>query len=160
MPGTNVASATRRRIWYTWYMKYCSNCKQTQALDLFGSDKSRKDGKSIYCLQCRANLARTARYAKPERGRTYSRYRRYGITKEEYDRLNAEQGGLCAICKTDTPGRNHSTMYIDHDHVNGNVRGLLCCDCNLLLGYAKDDEKILLESIRYLQERGTSSPPW
>lgn len=139
-------------------MKYCNSCKTERPLDSFGSDKSRKDGKSIYCLQCRAELARTARYAKPERGRSYSRYRRYGITKEEYDRLNAEQGGLCAICGTDTPGRNHSTLYIDHDHTTGKVRGLLCCDCNLLLGYAKDNIQIMETAIKYLVHWGQPSP--
>jgi hypothetical protein len=44
-------------------------------------------------------------------------------------------------------------MYIDHNHTTGKVRGLLCCDCNLLLGYAKDDEKLLAKSIEYLKER-------
>ena len=136
-------------------MKNCNNCKTDLPVDSFGSDKSRKDGKSIYCLRCRAELARTARYSKPERGRTYSRYRRYGITKEEYDRLNTEQSGLCAICGTDVPGRNHLTLYIDHDHKTGKVRGLLCCDCNLLLGYAKDDKTVLLKSIKYLEERSS-----
>jgi hypothetical protein len=137
-------------------MKYCNICKTQQQIDSFGSDKSRKDGKSIYCLRCRAELARTARYANPERGRTYSRYRTYGITKEEYDILNTKQGGLCAICGTDKPGRNHQTLYIDHDHSTGKVRGLLCCDCNLLLGYAKDNKTVLLESIKYLEERSQS----
>jgi hypothetical protein len=140
-------------------MKNCNNCKTHLPVDSFGSDKSRKDGKSIYCLQCRAELARTARYSKPERGRTYARYKRYGITKEEYDRLNTKQGGLCAICGTDTPGRNHQTLYIDHDHSTGKVRGLLCCDCNLLLGYAKDNKTVLLKSIKYLEERGEPSQP-
>ena len=74
-------------------MKNCNKCKADLPVDSFGSDKSRKDGKSIYCLRCRAELARSARYSKPERGRTYSRYRRYGMTKEEYDILNTKQGG-------------------------------------------------------------------
>ena len=132
-------------------MKFCNNCKTELSVDSFGSDKSRKDGLSIYCLRCRANLARTARYAKPQRGRTYSRYRRYGITKEQYDEMNAKQGGLCAICGTDTPGRNHPTMYIDHDHNTGKVRGLLCCDCNLFLGQAKENIETLKAGIRYLE---------
>jgi hypothetical protein len=135
-------------------MKLCTKCKAQHPLESFGSDRSRKDGKSIYCLQCRANLARIARYSKPERGRIYSRYRRYGITKEVYDMLNTKQGGVCAICGTDTPGRNHQTLYVDHDHKTNKVRGLLCCDCNLLLGYAKDNKTVLLKSIKYLEERG------
>lgn len=132
-------------------MKYCGNCKTEKPVDSFGSDESRKDKKSIYCLQCRADLARIARYSKPERGRIYSRYRRYGITKEQYDELNIKQGGLCAICGTDKPGRNHSTLYIDHNHSTGKVRGLLCCDCNLLLGQAKENIDTLKASIQYLE---------
>jgi len=138
-------------------MKFCNNCKNNLPLDSFGSDKTRKDKKSIYCLQCRADLARTARYAKPERGRSYSRFRRYGITNEQYNDLFDAQNGQCAICGTDKPGRNHPTLYVDHNHTTGQVRGLLCCDCNLILGQAKENCEILLSAIEYLNHWGQTS---
>src|SRR5690606_32802259 len=47
--------------------------------------------------------------------------RAYGITPEQVDAMFAAQGGRCAICDGDDPGRSWS---VDHDHVTGAVRGV------------------------------------
>lgn len=57
--------------------------------------------------------------------------RRYGVTPEQYEELEAQQGGLCAMC--DKP--NWRPLVIDHSHETGLVRGLLCDSCNRLLGW-------------------------
>jgi Recombination endonuclease VII len=56
----------------------------------------------------------------------------------------AEQAGVCAICSLDLP------LSIDHDHVTGEVRGLLCSNCNLGIGNLRDDPEIIGSAIRYL----------
>ena len=56
--------------------------------------------------------------------------RMYGITIEDYDRMYEEQGGRCAICRTDQPGGAGERFSVDHDHETGKVRGLLCNNCN------------------------------
>lgn len=70
--------------------------------------------------------------------------RRYGISLEERDRMAAEQGGVCAIC------REAKTLVVDHCHTSGEVRGLLCNDCNWMLGLAKDNPANLAAAIGYL----------
>jgi Recombination endonuclease VII len=72
---------------------------------------------------------------------------RYGITSKEYDARFAAQGGVCAICKQ-PPGDNvrahwGAKLCIDHCHDTGTVRGLLCNDCNLAIGYAKTEATAL-----------------
>jgi hypothetical protein len=67
---------------------------------------------------------------------------RYGITAAEYDALLAAQGGTCAICEQPPSEKNTRAHWgeklcVDHCHETGAVRGLLCNDCNLALGYAK-----------------------
>lgn len=68
---------------------------------------------------------------------------KYGITQADYDRMLAEQGGHCALCsatpETLTVGRYRTFMHVDHCHDSGEVRGLLCPDCNLKLGRVSAD---------------------
>lgn len=76
--------------------------------------------------------------AQKERKAAYSRKRhlerKYGITPQRWDEMFAAQGGLCAICKV--PGRTgkHGKLAVDHCHVTGRVRGLLCTPCNISIG--------------------------
>lgn len=76
----------------------------------------------------------------------------YDITQEQYDKMLADQGGVCAICKK--TNRKNKRLCIDHCHKTDKVRGLLCDDCNLMLGHSKDNEDVLREAISYL-ERNT-----
>jgi len=138
-------------------MIHCKRCDKFLTENMFGSDKSRVSGKSIYCKRCRARLAKVSRKEKPQVGRNYSRLKRYGLSSEQYKSMLQKQNGLCAICGTDKPGAGHSELYIDHDHSTGTIRGLLCRDCNLMLGYSKDDPNRLLQAIQYLEIYGRVS---
>jgi hypothetical protein len=80
--------------------------------------------------------------------RNYHLKRRYGIGVAEFDALLASQGGVCAICGTSDP------QHVDHDHACGNVRGILCFNCNGGLGQFKDSPDLLQNAIGYL--RGTT----
>jgi Recombination endonuclease VII len=74
----------------------------------------------------------------------------YGLTEETYNALLERQNGTCAIC-----GKK-AKLNIDHDHVTGQVRGLLCHGCNALLGkyerYDNDIEK-MQKRITYHEEQ-------
>lgn len=93
----------------------------------------------------------------PDRREAVARYTRamkYGITGDQYDSMFSRQGGLCAICgrpqRIERRGRIFP-LAIDHDHVSGKVRGLLCHHCNIIIGMAEDNEDILRSAIRYLR---------
>lgn len=75
-------------------------------------------------------------------------YRRYGIDPGFYDYLLDQQNGRCAICGA-LPGRRR--LSVDHDHVTGKVRALLCGNCNRGLGYFQDSPEILAKAIEYLR---------
>lgn len=103
----------------------------------------------------RSQKRRSAREAKrrdPEgfQRRAYGYYikRQYGMTLAEYDALLERQNGGCGICKGGTKGRGR--FHVDHCHETGRVRGLLCAKCNILLGHADDDTKLLRSAISYL----------
>lgn len=71
---------------------------------------------------------------------------RYKIDTEDYQNLFNNQKGLCAIC-TERP-----VTDIDHNHVTGKVRALLCRACNLGLGMFRDNPDLLSRAIVYLKD--------
>ncbi len=81
------------------------------------------------------------------------RQRKFGITRKEYAELFHKQSGVCAICKsseTATRMGKIKALAVDHDHNTGQVRGLLCSDCNTGIGKLKEDPEILHSALRYL----------
>ncbi len=75
----------------------------------------------------------------------------YGLSTIDYRHKLSKQLGGCAICGKPEKKALRGILYVDHDHKTGKVRGLLCNECNSMLGYAKDDKKILLIAIKYLE---------
>lgn len=74
--------------------------------------------------------------------------KKYGITPEDKQRILAEQGGVCAICKTSNWTK--SGPSVDHCHKSGVVRGILCNRRNAGIGYLGDDPVILNSAIEYI----------
>lgn len=91
----------------------------------------------------------------PEREFDTHLMRKYGITREQYEGLLELQQGLCKICGSPPVGKVKNgpakRLHVDHDHQTGQVRGLLCHKCNVMLGNARDDIKILETAILYLK---------
>ena len=75
---------------------------------------------------------------------------KFNITQEEYNLMFAKQQGCCGICGKHQTEFNKA-LAIDHCHITGAVRGLLCMPCNTALGKFNDDEKLLNAAIDYLR---------
>lgn len=106
---------------------------------------------------CRCDLCRAAQAQSNRRNQLRANF---GITPEDYDRMWAAQGGVCAICRLEGSGRlSGRLMAVDHDHTTGKVRGLLCQRCNHAVGLLHDSPDramalaaYLLQSIDLLRE--------
>ena len=107
--------------------------------------KSHKDKYREWMKEWRAN--------NPERTREIEEKatlkKRYGVTPEDYDRMLEERGGCCEICGRSGVDCKRS-LCIDHDHLTGNLRGLLCVKCNLGIGYFGDNTTMLENAKMYL----------
>lgn len=120
------------------------------------------------CKDCLADGVTTHRPAPHPGGRCTTHHRRvvaarkaathdkrvqtvYGLGEGDYARLLAAQGGLCAGCGPES-GRSGKTkrLAVDHDHLTGEVRGLLCSEDNRLLGRLGDNPAPLLRLAAYL----------
>ncbi len=74
--------------------------------------------------------------------------KRHGITKDDYEEMLANQGGVCGICHKPPPEGQY--LHVDHDHKTGRIRGLLCRQCNIGLGNLGDDASLIDKISEYL----------
>lgn len=95
--------------------------------------------------------------ARPEYSKNLHFQKQYGITFADYQRMVAERDGRCDICGNregkfgKKNRRGEIYLCVDHDHETGEVRGLLCADCNVGLGAFKDNPTTILRAIGYLR---------
>lgn len=124
-----------------------------------GKEVQRKSGIKLGATEKYKKRAReykrTDRYQQWRRNHDFKN--KFGITLEEYDKMFEAQNGVCAICyRPETfilKGRTHS-LAVDHCHKTGKIRGLLCRNCNQMLGLAKDNIKTLESAVEYLKPHG------
>jgi hypothetical protein len=83
--------------------------------------------------------------ANPDRLRAIKLRSKYGMTVDAFNAMRAMQEDSCAICLS------KETLVVDHCHLTGVVRGLLCSRCNLMIGQAKDSTTVLRLAADYLQ---------
>jgi hypothetical protein len=85
--------------------------------------------------------------------RDYQLQKKFGLSRQQYVQLLAEQDGCCKICGSQEPATKGKTEFcVDHDHKTGCIRGLLCTSCNRGLGFFRDDVELLQKAIAYLKE--------
>jgi Recombination endonuclease VII len=65
--------------------------------------------------------------------------RRYNVTPEAYEALLVQQNNLCAMCRGTLTKAKGKMPHTDHDHLTGEVRGILCAGCNHGLGYIEKE---------------------
>lgn len=136
--------------------KVCSVCKTEYPAtrDFFYSHKLTKDNLRPNCKFCESKRVNDWQKKQPPE-KKYSLNRKkvlekYGMTIEDYKDYMKKQNGCCWICGVNE-SENGRKLSVDHDHTNGNVRGLLCQKCNKALGLFQDDPNLLLKAMIYLQ---------
>lgn len=153
-------------------MKHCIDCGVLKDLGEFHAHKYSKDKHKSYCKSCSrirtrtwqinnkekcAESSREYRKAFPEKFRKSNQKTKlkanYNLTLEDYDRMLKEQDFVCAICgNPESVNKNGRTydLCVDHNHETGEVRGLLCRNCNSGIGLLKDNSETLVKALNYL----------
>lgn len=73
----------------------------------------------------------------PDANKDYYLRKTFGIGLQDKRAMFESQGNVCAACgsKEYNGGRD---WHVDHDHVTGKIRGILCRPCNVALGLLGD----------------------
>jgi hypothetical protein len=135
-------------------MKKCTKCGVEKPLSEFYKDKSRPSGQRNSCKSCDKLKSHLWRKQDPNKTRECWRAsklkKKYNITNQQYEEMKIFQNNKCEICCKEL-GFGYLSA-IDHCHKTGKVRALLCRNCNLLLGMAKDSVDILKSAQAYLEK--------
>lgn len=136
--------------------KYCPKCKMIKALEEFNKFREKEVG---YCIVCSRELGK--KYHNKERkkeiyennrdeARNDRLKRKFGITLKEYNKKLEKQKKECAVCGK-TPEGNGKALAVDHNHETGEIRDLLCNNCNVLIGFLKEDLDLSLNLTKYIR---------
>lgn len=143
------------------HFSFCHECGKQKYKDYHNSPEGKAKAKAWYD----ANQDKIAEYREKYREspkyifdkKAYHRKRtlriEYGLTVEAYNSMLESQNMCCAICGNGRPSVSgkRSSFLVDHDHVTGKNRGLLCHNCNVSLGLMKDSPVILRKAAEYLE---------
>ncbi len=153
-------------------IKTCCYCKKNLPITSFNKNRATKDGLSACCRQCKSLKEKEYRAKNPQKydeikkrwkeknKEFYSEWifkHRHGISRQDVLDMLEKQGGGCLICGKKEPGAK-GYWHLDHNHnccpqsksCDNCRRGVLCNNCNLMLGLVQDNKNILSKAIEYL----------
>lgn len=129
----------------------CTGCEKLKKVEEFPKNSETPCGHDPRCKECR-HQARVQRRGENKndiliKEKTTWRLPRYGITYDQFQTMLRDQGGACYLCEE----VKEKTLCVDHDHrccpgsrsCGKCVRGLLCSNCNKLVGYAEQSIKLI-----------------
>lgn len=154
-------------------MKTCSRCDEAKPVDEFHVRHRSRDGRQAWCKPCAKG--NTQEWRSQNRDHCNEQYRdrwavldeakklakhmwtRHRLTLDDLRVMWLLQGGRCDICRVATYGPKG--MHVDHDHsccgdrnsCDNCRRGLLCENCNWMVGQARDNAKTLQAGAEYLE---------
>jgi hypothetical protein len=141
--------------------KECAKCKELKLESEFYKVSKTNPKLRTVCKTCCAETFKINYKKNPEKYRRYTSSRSYrpalkrkanlktfGLTVAEYDQMLVAQNNVCAICSnTCSSGKR---LAVDHCHITGKIRGLLCRRCNQSIGKFHDDPVLIQKAVDYL----------
>lgn len=134
-----VAKALRKGTLANNGYKICSICKISKLISDFKPSGYTKDKLKQFCIRC---------------GKDLELQQKYGISIEVYESWLSKQNGKCACCgslNAFTPKSSRGNFVVDHCHVTGKIRGLLCFNCNTAIGKLGDVSVGVFKAYEYLR---------
>lgn len=123
--------------------------------ELRQKDREKKRQKRLENISAHRARARGYYVKHREASRDKLLRRNYGITAEQYEQMQDAQAGLCAICRKPESAKHQNgitrRLAVDHCHLTGRVRALLCSNCNHGIGHFKDTPGLMRRAAEYVE---------
>ncbi len=158
-------------------MRTCTKCREVKFASKFYKHAGKASGYRSECKACTNSSVKTyqtqtesgravrnknrRKWATTDEGKAYQnransihrRKKKYGLDEAGMQRKLELQGWKCGICDAAIDGG--SKTHVDHCHITGTVRDLLCFRCNSGLGHFSDDPHKLQKALEYLEKHGS-----
>ena len=154
--GTDVVVVTSSDL------RLCVFCDRYKPLDEFYTNRHRHKSRCKSCERIRERKWSKSKRVhikqkdpnrlKVQKRRDQLRHR-FNLTIGEYDKILEKQQGKCAICGGGKEKQKYK-FAVDHCHATGKIRGILCRNCNVGLGFFKDNPRSLTNALTYLISSG------
>ena len=122
-------------------------CRKCVSIRVMANRRARDAALSAEVIRDRNRRYRLANQSENARNSRKRNLRRFGITIEQFEEMLERQADRCVLCSD-----LMTSPHVDHDHLTGNVRGLLCQRCNMGLGLFRDNTTVLANAIAYLTQ--------
>ena len=144
------------------HSKVCTKCGIDKPISEYSKKnaKGRKPSLQPRCKTCATEDTRVWYKANKDVAKNTRLQKAYGISLDEYNEMLPTHCPLCnkLLNITDTLGPD--SPVVDHCHVAGHVRGIICNECNRGLGYFRDNIQALRNAATYLENSNAFSKKW
>jgi len=130
-------------------MKVCKTCNKEKHKTEFYQDKNGKEGLRFECKNCVRIRGKNWRKNNKHVWQNTLLLKKYGLSQQEFSDMKQSQNGKCAICQCVLI--DGKMTCVDHCHMTGKIRGILCTNCNVALGHFKDSIPLMESAIQYLK---------
>ena len=138
----------------SYYQRNKEKCKtQSRKYKAKNKEKIRESARQYYhknkekYKQYKKNYWQQIKHKHKDKRKDYKYKWKYGVALADYKNMYILQQGCCAICK-----KHYKVLCIDHCHISGKIRKLLCKRCNTAIGLLYDDAQLLEIAYLYLKE--------
>ena len=134
--------------------KTCTTCGETKPIESYRDQLTATGNRcrQAKCIDCDNARRSKAYHADPVAAKWKATFKKYGLTQEQWEQTLKAQGSKCAVCPATEPGWDRDWV-VDHCHTTNKVRGLVCVNCNLLIGHSQDNPETLRAAAKYLEDR-------
>ncbi len=127
--------------------KICTNCGIKKPIEEFAKNQFGKNNRILRRPVCRECYAKKVKINKEEKKAYEAKHPRPKIGEEF----------ICPICHRKKIRNFQNDVVLDHNHIDGSVRGWICSSCNTSIGKFYDDPAILQRAIDWI--KGISKNP-
>lgn len=134
--------------------KVCRVCNEVKNIRDYNYHPTNTERLYKNCKACVSQYNKERRKSNPASYRNKELLRNYGITSKCYESMLKLQDYRCAICNVEEKEAPKERLHVDHCHTGGQVRSLLCSNCNTGIGLLRDSSELVTKAAEYLIKHG------